>query len=208
VQAALVVIVVGLIVGFVTHSLLHGNIQRPVANPGEAPLSPIDLNHASQAELQLLPGLGPKMAERIDAYRILYGRYRSVDDLRKVPGIGPKTIERLRPWLIVSGTTRPSTASSPAPAESMRRDRIELPRPGAKELNLTELIDINSASAAELDRLPGIGPKLAQRILDARAAAPFTKVEDLRRVPGIGPKTLEKVRPYVTVGAASLARNE
>jgi competence protein ComEA len=51
-----------------------------------------------------------------------------------------------------------------------------------------------------LQKLPGIGPRLAQRILDERAKSVFKSVDDLRRVSGIGPKTLEKLRAYVTVG--------
>jgi competence protein ComEA len=60
-------------------------------------------------------------------------------------------------------------------------------------------MDINEASLQELQRLPGIGPKLAQRIVDERQKAPFKSVEDLRRVSGIGAKTLERLRPHVTV---------
>jgi competence ComEA-like helix-hairpin-helix protein len=61
-------------------------------------------------------------------------------------------------------------------------------------------IDLNSASAAELEALPRIGPALARRIVDDREKyGPFRKIEDLDRVPGIGPKTLELVRPYAKV---------
>src|SRR5205823_10429093 len=66
---------------------------------------------------------------------------------------------------------------------------------------LHDPIDVNRAAADELQKLPGIGPRLAQRILDERAKAPFKSVDDLRRVSGIGPKTLEKLRAFVTVGA-------
>jgi competence protein ComEA len=59
-------------------------------------------------------------------------------------------------------------------------------------------IDLNRASADELTRLPGIGPGLATRIIEAREAAPFTSVEDLRRVRGVGAAKLERVRPLVT----------
>jgi competence protein ComEA len=66
---------------------------------------------------------------------------------------------------------------------------------------LTSPIDINHADQAELQKLPGIGPKLSQRILDERAKGPFKSIDELRRVPGIGPKTLEKVRPFVCLAS-------
>lgn len=60
-------------------------------------------------------------------------------------------------------------------------------------------VRINSASAAELQQLPGIGPALAQRIVDTRSSGRFTSVEDLLRVPGIGKAKLAKLRDYVEV---------
>jgi competence protein ComEA len=61
------------------------------------------------------------------------------------------------------------------------------------------VVNVNTASAEELRRLPGIGPKLSERILAARADRPFRSVDELRRVRGIGAKTLERLRPHVTV---------
>lgn len=62
------------------------------------------------------------------------------------------------------------------------------------------LININTASAKELESLPGIGAVLAQRILDDRQAnGPYAAVDDLVRVRGIGPVVLENLRPLVTV---------
>ena len=59
-------------------------------------------------------------------------------------------------------------------------------------------VDVNHAGAEELERLPGIGPTTAQRILEYRAAhGPFRNAEELLNVPGIGPKTLEAIREYL-----------
>ncbi len=61
-------------------------------------------------------------------------------------------------------------------------------------------LDLNRATAVELEKLPGIGPTLAARIVAWREAhGPFQSVEDLLLVPGIGPKTLEGLRDKVTV---------
>ena len=57
-------------------------------------------------------------------------------------------------------------------------------------------IDINTASAAELDSLPNIGPALAAAIIHAR---PFSSAADLARVPGIGGKIIERLLPRIRV---------
>lgn len=71
------------------------------------------------------------------------------------------------------------------------RAAAQAPRPAS--------IDVDRASAAELQRLPGIGPALAGRIVAERGVGgPFGGPEGLLRVRGIGPKTLEKIRPFLT----------
>jgi competence protein ComEA len=167
----------------------------------------IDLNRATRAELLQIPGIGPALAERIDDYRREHG-FHSVEDLRKVKGIGPATFERIRGWVCVAS----DPLDDPALAPTVRRSAYtpddqptgmgrNEPSRGAtkKEAVLATPIDINRASAEELQRLSGIGPALSQRIIDERAKRPFKSVDDLRRVSGIGPKTLERLRPSITV---------
>ncbi|MBZ2195196.1 helix-hairpin-helix domain-containing protein [Ruania sp. N2-46] len=63
-----------------------------------------------------------------------------------------------------------------------------------------ELVDLNAATAADLEELPGIGPALAERILDWRTEnGGFTSVDQLDDVSGIGPATMDRLRDLVTV---------
>jgi len=62
----------------------------------------------------------------------------------------------------------------------------------------TAPVDLNSATAEELDALPGVGPVTAQKIVDYRQAhGPYTSVDDLDAIPGIGPSRIENLRGLV-----------
>ena len=61
------------------------------------------------------------------------------------------------------------------------------------------LINLNRASQAELESLPGIGPKLAGEIIRYRQQRSFVRITDLMEVSGIGPKRYEAVRDLITV---------
>lgn len=70
---------------------------------------------------------------------------------------------------------------------------------GKKQIPSTR-IDLNTASAQELESLPGIGPKLAEAILEYRLRnGPFHKTEDLLAVKGIGPKKMNRIAAYLHV---------
>lgn len=75
--------------------------------------------------------------------------------------------------------------------------------PVARQALPARLIDVNHATAAELDLLPGIGPKKAAGIIQERTeGGPFRDLDDLERVRGIGPRTVQKLRPLATASSA------
>jgi competence protein ComEA len=91
-----------------------------------------------------------------------------------------------------------SASAGGTPAESATR-AIEAP-PAARR------VDLNRASAAELDELPGVGPVLAGRIVEYRRVhGPFRAVEELLAVRGVGPKSFGRLRPRVQVGETTPA---
>lgn len=178
----------------------RGYGDRFGARPSEpvATVDLIDLNAADAHELAQVPGVGPKMAEAIGDHRRAFGPFKSVDELTSVRGLGPVTFEKVRNHFRVGQPSAPAEITSTSfsiPANPAK------PAPsGAKKIQLGEPpINVNTATADELQRLPGVGPVTAQAIVAARATKAFETVGDLDRVKGIGPKTLERLRPFVVV---------
>lgn len=96
------------------------------------------------------------------------------------------------PDAVVLEPTSPE-AGAPAPEDASGAPPVA----SEPARGVSRLIDLNTASAAELDLLPGIGPALAARIIEDRAAhGPFRSLDDLDRVSGIGPKTVAKLAPF------------
>ena len=79
-------------------------------------------------------------------------------------------------------------------AETLRVPRATQPAP-KQALGVPQMrVSINRASTAQLEKVPGIGPKLARRIVAYR---PYRNLEELVKVPGIGPRSLERLRPFL-----------
>ncbi len=96
----------------------------------------------------------------------------------------------------------PASAGPPAPAGPRKVAQADAVQPGP-----SKVLDLNRASLDDIEALPGIGPVLAQRVIDYRASAgKFKSVEELRQVKGIGAKKLERLRPFVAVGTPDASR--
>ena len=97
------------------------------------------------------------------------------------------------------GAAGSSAAASEAPAPEASPAPTEVPV--LEEVLVEKSVDLNQASLEELDRLPGIGPALGQRIIDYREQNNgFYDIEEIMEVSGIGEKTFQKLEPYIYVG--------
>lgn len=81
-------------------------------------------------------------------------------------------------------------------------------RGGASAAASEAVVDIQTATAAELESLPGVGPARAQAIIEYRTRTPFRRVEDILRVDGIGRATFRAMRARLSVGGVRAAEGE
>ncbi|MFP4686785.1 MAG: ComEA family DNA-binding protein [bacterium] len=145
--------------------------------PEEKKEDKIDINTASREKLQEITRVGAVTAADIIAYRDRYGGFSNIEELKKVKGIGSKTFDRMKDQIeasAVSGLSPARPASSSAPAGK---------------------ININTADNNQLQKLTGIGPATARKIIEYREKhGHFSTLDDLSNVSGIGPVTVDNIR--------------
>ncbi|MBS0172097.1 MAG: helix-hairpin-helix domain-containing protein [Nitrospira sp.] len=139
-----------------------------------------------------------------------------------LPSLSPMTTASSPPSVSVtpkpSGGVSSPPASAPVrpvakPVEVVERSVVRETAPAElrpTHQGLVRQVDLNQATVADLEALPGIGPKLAQRVIEHRdERGPFHSVDDLRQVRGIGRKKFDRLRPHVLVtNTRSLARHK
>jgi len=143
----------------------------------------VDLNgdlDGLEGKLVELPGIGPAKAKAIKDHRVAVVRFKDKRELLDVAGIGKATYDKVESKVIASASEEGGET------------------PSSK-------LDINAASAKDLEKIDGIGEKLAAAIVDYRAKLPdgrFATIEQLLGVPGIGPTRLDKLKEAVQIGSA------
>ena len=181
----------------------------------------VDVNSANVETLQTLPGIGPTLADRIVAGR----PYKNADELAKVKGLSKSKVDAIQDQ-ITFGTTKKSTTKSSKKTttpETSSTDTSASPKSksstksttagdssGSKTVSPTgsssgklapgQTVNINTATAEQLDVLPGIGPTKAQAIIDYRNEhGRFSSIEDIQNVKGIKEGEFSKIKDYIRV---------
>ena len=99
------------IMGIVASAPVAAAQEKPAAKPAKAaaaPTAPVNLNTATQAQLETLPGIGAASAKRIIEYRDKNGKFKKVEELMNVKGIGEKSFLKLKPLITVTQKPDPS----------------------------------------------------------------------------------------------------
>ncbi len=164
-----------------------------------APAALVDINTATLAQLEAVPGIGPSYAKKIIAAR----PYASLDELSK-SGIPANRLKRLETLLTVGSpaqkTKKPAPSNPEKPVAGSTSERPAASGRTAVKPNASgkqaALVDINTATEAELEHVPGIGPAYAKKIIAGR---PYADVKELSKS-GIPASRLNRIEPLVSAG--------
>lgn len=167
-------------------------------NSDETKPYPVNINTATSRQLQTLSGIGETKAAAIIEYREMHGGFSDIGELLYVSGIGEVTYKNIRDYVTVgdvppknSSTSDPKQTSKPSVSTSTTKPK-------------SPIVNINTASLEELQKLPGIGSEKAIAIFQYRSVfGEFYDISEIKNVYGIDEGDFEKIRDYITVGNVS-----
>jgi len=138
-------------------------------------------------------GLRDKTIQTILHYREKGGRFRKADDLQRVYGLFPDEYAKLEPWIQIATAERPSAVITGATVPASTVSKTDRPR--------YAIVDINTADTSALIALPGIGGKLAARIIAFRdKLGGFIATEQVAETYGLPDSTFQKIKTLLRCG--------
>jgi len=167
-------------------------------------LFPFDPNTINEEDWKKL-GLRDKTIITIRNYLARGGKFRKPEDLKRVYGLFEDEYERLAPFIKIGN--RSAERGGEEKSEVENKPFLMEAKPPFGGLGGLRSIEINSADTAALIALPGIGSKLASRIINFRdKLGGFYSVEQVGETFGLADSTFQKIKPYLKVGGSSIKK--
>ena len=167
----------------------------PENSPPPAVYFPFDPNTASGADWTRL-GLREKTIRTILRFREKGGVFRRPEDLGRIYGLQPDEFRRLQPWIQIKATGKPAR---------LTRDTVFFTPPSSPPAYRKKdyrILDINEADSSHFVLLPGIGPRLAARIVAFREKlGGFYSPEQIAETWGLPDSVFRRIRPYLKTGS-------
>lgn len=179
----------------------HYDKKYPKYEPKEYPK--LDINTASAEDFAMLWGIGAVLSERIVKFRTAKKGFKNVEDISQVFGLEKEVFEKNRPYFVLNSATIPVLSEkNVANLPKNEGEKVNYPQNAEKfPTKNPQKTDLNTATLEQLQQIPGIGEKTAQKILDARQKLGFfAKAEHLKSVVFINDENYERMKSFLFVG--------